>query len=85
MATNFDDIFGAAKGKPSPPPKAKATDTLQGKPDPWAGMATEEKEATIRLNVDIPVSLNDALADKARKLRKPKTELVRELLKWALE
>lgn len=83
MATNFDDIFGAAKGKPSPSPQAKATPP--GKPDPWADMAPEEKEPTVRLNVDIPVSLNDALADKARKLRKPKTELVRELLKWALE
>ena len=55
------------------------------KPDPWANLEAPEREATIRLNVDIPVGLNDRLAEKARKLRKPKTELVRRLLEWALD
>lgn len=44
-----------------------------------------EREPTIRLNIDIPVSGNDRLAEKARKLSKPKTELVRRLLEWALD
>lgn len=55
------------------------------KADPWADLEPPEREATIRLNVDIPISLNDRLAEKARKLRKPKTELVRRLLEWALD
>jgi len=48
-------------------------------------MEPEAKEPTVRLNVDIPISLNDLLGAKARKLRKPKTELVRRLLEWALD
>lgn len=52
---------------------------------PWAELKAEEREPTIRLNVDIPVSINDKLAEKARQLRKPKTELVRRLLEWALD
>lgn len=51
---------------------------------PWADLKGPEREPTIRLNVDIPISLNDRLAAKARELRKPKTELVRHLLEWAL-
>lgn len=52
---------------------------------PWDSIEVTQKSATIRLNVDIPVELNDKLADKARQLRKPKTELVRKLLEWALK
>ena len=102
MAEKWDDIFSAAKGKPtveelpsepSPKPKAEA----QSKPkrqqrtakpasaSPWGDLEADEKEPTVRLNVDIPISLNDLLAEKARKLRKPKTELVRRLLEWALD
>lgn len=55
------------------------------KSDPWGDIEVPDREPTIRLNVDIPVSLNDRLAEKARKLRKPKTELVRHLLEWVLD
>jgi len=93
MATNFDDIFNAAKqpDKPAEQPKNKQPTSqpnaqpLPPKPDPWAEMQPEEKEATIRLNVDIPIGLNDKLAEKARALRTSKSDLVRKLLEWALE
>ena len=93
MAEKWDDIFTAAKKQPTkeeptvatPPPKAKApTPKPQPSAAPWTDMEPEAKEPTVRLNVDIPVSLNDLLATKARELRKPKTELVRRLLEWAL-
>jgi len=95
MATNFDDIFSAAK-QPEPAaeqPKTKnpagkpqtTPQELPPKPDPWAEMQPEEKAATIRLNVDIPVDLNDKLAERARTLRTSKSDLVRKLLEWALE
>jgi hypothetical protein len=48
-------------------------------------MQPEEKAATIRLNVDIPIGLNDKLAERARTLRTSKSDLVRKLLEWALE
>ena len=94
MAEKWDDIFSAAKQQPteeetavaSPPPTAKApAPQPQPSPTPWTDMEPEAKEPTIRLNVDIPISLNDLLTAKARRLRKPKTELVRRLLEWALE
>jgi hypothetical protein len=64
---------------PQTPPASLPSST------PWADLEPVAKEATVRLNVDIPISLNDLLAAKARKLRKPKTELVRRLLEWALD
>lgn len=75
------------KGEPTPTSKEKApTSQPNPKPkNPWADLQPIEREATVRLNVDIAVSLNDKLAEKARQLRKPKTELVRHLLEWALE
>ena len=94
MAEKWDDIFNAAKQQPTeeettveaPPPKAKTpAPQLQPSAAPWTNMEPEAKEPTVRLNVDIPISLNDLLAAKARKLRKPKTELVRSLLEWALD
>lgn len=94
MAEKWDDIFSAAKQQPTeeeatvaaPPPTPKAP-TSQPQPSAalWDDMEPEAKEPTIRLNVDIPISLNDLLTAKARRLRKPKTELVRRLLEWALE
>lgn len=65
-----------------PPPAAQTSSTSKS---PWDDLQPIEREATVRLNVDIAVSLNDKLAEKARQLRKPKTELVRRLLEWALE
>lgn len=91
MATNFDDIFNAAK-QPEQPETKKPADELQSTPKPllpksapWAELEPEEKEPTIRLNVDIPVGLNDKLSERAYSYRKSKSELVRMLLVWALE
>ena len=81
-------VFGeSAQTTPSTPasPEPAGTENPTPKPAPWSGIETTEREPTIRLNVDIPLSLNDKLAEKARKLRKPKTELVRRLLEWALD
>jgi hypothetical protein len=74
------------RGKRSP---VKETKPQEDKPqtkamDFWNDLEPEAKEATVRLNVDIPISLNDKLAEKARKLRQPKTELVRKLIEWAM-
>lgn len=93
MSSNFDEIFQSAESaKKQPTPKkmpestseqtkAKSTTTAS----PWTEFQEPQLEPTTRLNVDIKLSLNDALAEKARKYRIPKTELVRRLLEWALE
>lgn len=89
----WDDIFSAAKqptteDEPTVTPPAPTPQTPPASlpsSTPWADLEPVAKEATVRLNVDIPISLNDLLAAKARKLRKPKTELVRRLLEWALD
>ena len=89
----WDDIFSAAKqptteDEPTienPAPEATTPPTALPSSTPWADLEPTAKEPTVRLNVDIPISLNDLLAAKARKLRKPKTELVRRLLEWALD
>ncbi|MGB3496503.1 MAG: hypothetical protein WBA57_27495 [Elainellaceae cyanobacterium] len=97
MSSNFDEIFQSAesaKRQPSPKkmpdskPKQSKTEKTSSPPataSPWAEFEEPELEPTTRLNVDIKLSLNDALAEKARKYRIPKTELVRKLLEWALE
>lgn len=88
MSDKWGDIFSAAKGqKKEPAPEANPQPAAKETPQnsPWADLEPEEREATVRLNVDIPLSLNDRLAAKARQLRKPKTELVRRLLDWALD
>ncbi len=81
-------VFGeSAASTPSTPasPEPAGTDNPTPNTNPWADLKANEREPTIRLNVDIPLSLNDKLAEKARQLRKPKTELVRRLLEWALD
>ena len=92
MSSNrFDDILGAA-GKEAGNDQVK-TEVKPKKPQaqpkqpsgPWENLEPPKREPTIRLNVDIPISLNDKLTNKARTLRKPKTELVRRLLEWALD
>lgn len=96
MSSNFDEIFQSAESaKKQPTPKkmseSKPKQFKAQKPSPpataspWAEFEEPELEPTTRLNVDIKLSLNDALAEKARKYRIPKTELVRKLLEWALE
>ena len=52
---------------------------------PWKGLKPEEREPKVRLNVDIDEDLNDLLAEKARKLKKSKSELIRVLLDRALD
>lgn len=75
-------VFGDSPASSPSSEPAKIDNPTQ---NPWAELKADEREPTIRLNVDIPLSLNDKLAEKARKLRKPKTELVRRLLEWALD
>lgn len=91
--TDFDEILGLAKPGKTPKPKTEKPPAVtqpesQGRSPkqdaPWSDIEPPNKEPSVRLNVDIPISLNDALAAKARQLRKPKTELVRKLLEWAL-
>ncbi|HEY9659126.1 MAG TPA: hypothetical protein V6C65_11785 [Allocoleopsis sp.] len=96
----FDEFLNSAQSarskpvdKKQPPTEEKARrsqpkneePSVQQKASPWADLQSPEKTATVRLNVDIPIELNDRLAEKARQLRKPKTELVRRLLEWALK
>ena len=52
---------------------------------PWKGLEPEERKPKVRLNVDIDEDLNDLLAEKARKLKKSKSELIRVLLKRSLD
>lgn len=81
-------VFGESAPPTSPEPagtEPAGTENPTPKAAPWSGIEATEREPTIRLNVDIPLSLNDKLAEKARRLRKPKTELVRRLLEWALD
>ena len=79
---SLDEVLKAAgktktpKVKPRPESNNDIGDLFQDPP---------EREPTVRLNGDIPVALNEALAAKARKYRIPKTELVRRLLKHGLE
>ena len=51
----------------------------------WEGLEPEEREPKVRLNVDINENLHDRLAEKARKLKKSKSELIRVLLDRALD
>ena len=51
----------------------------------WEGLEPEERRPKIRINVDVDVDLNDRLAEKARKLKKTKSELLRVLLDRALD
>ena len=51
----------------------------------WEGLEPEERRPKIRINVDVDVDLNDRLAEKARKLKKSKSELIRVLLDRALQ
>ena len=50
----------------------------------WEELEPEGREPKVKLNVDINKDLNDRLTEKARKLNKSKTELVRVLLDRAL-
>ena len=57
---------------------------FQNSDSPWEELEPEEREPKVRLNVDIDEDLNDLLAEKARKLKKSKSELERVLLDRAL-
>ena len=98
MSSNFDEILGAAGGaggkkRKQPQQRSPAEDVATPKPtakakpasSPFAGLEPAAREPTVRLNVDVKESLNDALAAKAKQYRIPKTELVRRILEWAIE
>jgi len=96
MSTNFDEIFTVAKesnqngslaASPLDVSDQDGSDTRikAGADSPWTDFELEEKEPTVRLNVDISVALNDKLNERANSYRKSKSELVRKILIWALE
>lgn len=90
MSSNnrFDDLLNSLpENKPEQTPKQPKSKQKRTKKkvEPWADIEAKQKEPSIRLNVDIPISIDDALAQKARQLRVTKAYLIRELLKWALE
>ena len=80
----WDDIFSAASTAKQPPAGPGETPGHDPKQGPWEGLQAPEKKPTVRFSVDIDLDLSDRLSAKARELRKPKTELVRMLLEWAL-
>ena len=64
----------------------KKQDFLYGNSESlWEGLEPEERRPKIRINVDVDVDLNDRLAEKARKLNKSKSEIIRVLLDRALD
>ena len=58
---------------------------FQNSDSPWKGLEPEEREPKVRLNVDIDEDLNDRLDEKARKLKRSKSELMRVLLDRTLD
>ena len=89
-ANRFDDILGAAEKTDEEQPKTSKTKKKPKKSrntpdDLWAALEAPEREPSIRLNLDIPIGLNDAITDKARALRTSKAEVIRKLLEWAFE
>ena len=51
----------------------------------WEGVEPEERKPKVRINVDIDEDLNDRLVEKARKLKKSKSEIIRVLLDRTLD
>lgn len=82
---SLDEVLKATKKSKV----SQASDTTQVGNEPTTSLIDKlrapEKSATVRLNADIDVKLNKALAQKALELGIPKTALVRELLRWGLE
>ena len=54
---------------------------FQNSDSPWEGLEPEKRELKVRFYVDIDQDLNCLLTEKARELKKSKSELVRLLLK----
>ena len=54
---------------------------FQNSYSPWKELEPEDKNSKLRLYVDIDEDLNYLLTEKARELKKSKSELVRLLLK----
>jgi hypothetical protein len=81
---------GKSPSDSSPVKKSKKMVTEQKEVQPptsqvdafWSSLDNPD---TIRLNVDIPLPLNDRLSAKAKTLKQSKSELVRRLLEWALD
>lgn len=51
----------------------------------WSSLEECKSESTIRLNLDIPISLNVKLVQSAQRLNMTKAELVRRLIEWAFK
>ena len=91
--TRFDNMLGnvrKAKEEPrSEKVSEKALDSKDNGDDVkaqfWQEVAQPERVATIRLNFDIPVELDDKLKAKARANNTTKTALVRKMLEFMLD
>jgi hypothetical protein len=57
---------------------------FQNSDSPWEELEAEDRYPKVKLSVDINEDLDDLLAEKARELKKSKSELVKELLEWSL-
>ena len=77
--------FNASRAAKQPSDTSDEVKVPEAKSGPWESLEAPKREPSIRLNLDIPLKLNDRLAAKARSYRMPKSELVRRLLEWALE
>lgn len=91
--TRFDNMLGNVRKAKEEPKGAKGNDKMLDSKDDgddvkaqfWQEVAQPERVATIRLNFDIPVELDDKLKAKARENNTTKTALVRKLLEFMLD
>lgn len=91
--TRFDNMLGnVRKTKEEPKSSKDGSEKLNSKGDGnnvkaqfWQEVAQPERVATIRLNFDIPVELDDKLKAKARANNTTKTALVRKMLEFMLD
>lgn len=90
MTTRFTKVMGdvnaAAKSSGGDQVQSQQkTDADDVKTQFWQEAAEPERVATIRLNFDISVELDDRLKAKARDLRTSKTALVRRMIEFMLD
>lgn len=91
--TRFDNMLGNVRKTKEEPKSSKDGGEKLGSKDGgnnvkdqfWQEVAQPERVATIRLNFDIPVELDDKLKAKARANNTTKTALVRKMLEFMLD
>lgn len=96
MPSRFSKMLGdanAAQDKPTDVPSPADQGSSEGADLEGAALKAQfydeitnpERVATIRLNFDIPVELDDRLKAKAKQLRTTKTALVRKMIEFMLK